>query len=541
MKFVNFYEKIVLSMSYRDKYDNFKNVLIFMMAIKKLFSPGKKFLFWLYPSLGLRFNVGQDSKYYERIHNENYSVYLESCLKAVMYAVPDHKTKICDLGCGTGDLVKKLREMGYDAEGYESSPNALNKKVSNHVFKLDESLFSKKFDIVCLFSVVEHIEKEEISNFLSKIYNISSDWVICSIPVYPNSIRDFYDDPTHRIFERPSFWDEVFEKAGFYKAYVPAEILPFINTMIYRKKKKTVNKIFNISGPNLVRMRMSIGDNLCVLPSLELIKQKFKDISLYLSEDSTYKDILSLSPVFSGISDRAMSGVNIVEFHFARDLSVHLNREFANQAGLDEVDLPMAELRLSKEDEIDFDLSLPCLAVDTRSGWASRLWPFENFEKTCRILKESFKIKIIEIGRYSKYWMVNGTCGFDKRRSRELRLSYADIDFTNRLTLRQTAWIISKCGFFLGNDSGLAHIAALVKAKSFVLYGPAESKLRAYNGFTFPFFDTECYGCYTKGIYREPELKKGCPLRHHKCMRKIKPDTVAMKIAEVMNLERIAF
>lgn len=522
----NLYEKAILFIARRDSKGLLKRTLILLMGFKKFLSPGKKSALWLRAFWGMdSFNVQEDS-YYEVIHNENYPVYLSSCLKAVLYAAPATGARICDFGCGRGELVKKLRELGYEAEGFDSSPAAIKEKVSTHVKEASLLDFSgKKYEILCFFSVLEHIEKGSIDDFLASAGNLSSDWIICSIPVYPENLSDFYDDPTHRTFEDSAFWDRAFEKAGFYRAYSPVEPLPFLNPMIYRRKKKVVNEICDTSAVNAVRTRMSMGDNICILPALTALKEKFPEISFHLTPDSTYSSLLSLSPAFSGPEQEPRPGEKILEFHFARDLSVHLKKEFASQAGLEQEILPAPRIYLSEKDKIDFTPEGKWLAVDIRSGWESRRWPAENFEKTCRMLKEKWGVKIAEVGKNgwsSMAYFKNG------------KLSCCDINFTDRLSLNQTAWVIAKCGFFLGNDSGLAHLAAAVGARSFVLYGPAQAELRYHKGFTSAFFDTECYACYTKGLYGEPELRKGCPRGHHKCMKKIKPEIVAEAVAAGM-------
>ncbi|GAB4031436.1 MAG: hypothetical protein Fur0012_08610 [Elusimicrobiota bacterium] len=523
------YEKAILFIARRDAKGMLKKPLILLMGLKKFLSPGKKSALWLRAFLDIASRGGQDYSYYEAVHNENYSLYLSSCLKAVLYAAPAAKARICDFGCGRGELVKKLRELGYEAEGFDSSPLAIKEKVSPYVSKAPLSDFSvKKYEILCFFSVLEHIERDKIDDFLASTGNLSSDWIICSIPLYPENLSDFYDDPTHRIFECSSFWDRAFEKAGFYRAYSPVEPLPFLNLMIYRKKKKSVNEILDTEGVNAVRTRMSMGDNICILPALSALKEKFPKISFHLTPDSTYLSLLSLSSVFSGPEREPLPGEKTLEFHFASNLSVHLKDEFASQAGLWQESLPAPEIYLSEKDKIDFEPEGKWLAVDIRSGWESRRWPAENFEKTCRILKEKWKVKIAEVGKNG--W--SSMAYFKKG-----KLSCSDINFTDRLSLNQTAWVISKCGFFLGNDSGLAHLAAAVKARSFVLYGPAQAELRSHEGFTSAFFDTECYACYTKGLYAEPELRNGCPRKHHKCMKNIKPEMVAEAVAAGMGLK----
>ena len=48
------------------------------------------------------------------------------------------------------------------------------------------------------------------------------------------------------------------------------------------------------------------------------------------------------------------------------------------------------------------------------------------------------------------------------------------LDLAGRLTLRQTIAILSRCRLFIGNDSGLMHIAAALAVPLVAVFGPTE-------------------------------------------------------------------
>ena len=60
--------------------------------------------------------------------------------------------------------------------------------------------------------------------------------------------------------------------------------------------------------------------------------------------------------------------------------------------------------------------------------------------------------------------------------SREFIIGYKGtvIDCCGHYNLLETAAIIKKSDFFVGNDSGLGHIASAVKTKSFTIFGVGE-------------------------------------------------------------------
>jgi len=88
-------------------------------------------------------------------------------------------------------------------------------------------------------------------------------------------------------------------------------------------------------------------------------------------------------------------------------------------------------------------------------------------------------------------------------------------------TLQETAHYISKCKMFVGNDGGLAHVAAATGVPTFVLFGPSSveknkphsSKARAIA------IDLECRPCqYKEGEKYLLPGKSNCP-HNMKCMR----------------------
>ncbi|WP_299410360.1 class I SAM-dependent methyltransferase [Acaryochloris sp. IP29b_bin.148] len=98
-------------------------------------------------------------------------------------------TKICDIGCGTGEILKQLSEQyGSDKKfvGYEISPQAYelcNKKTKNNLsFRLLDLVnhSDEYFDVVMAIDVFEHIE--DYFSFLRKIKN-KGEYKIFHIPL----------------------------------------------------------------------------------------------------------------------------------------------------------------------------------------------------------------------------------------------------------------------------------------------------------------------------------------------------------------------
>lgn len=104
--------------------------------------------------------------------------------------------KILDLGCGDGSFVRVCNENNITARGIDIS-DGINFECDKLPYEDDS------FDIVLLYSIIEHIENPdnilcEIKRVLRKngfviiiTHNFElSNWLLCG--------RDFYNDPTHR-------------------------------------------------------------------------------------------------------------------------------------------------------------------------------------------------------------------------------------------------------------------------------------------------------------------------------------------------------
>ena len=72
--------------------------------------------------------------------------------------------KLLDLGCGTGDFLLTCKRNGWDVVGVEPNKKArniaeakLNSQSSSSIFSDLENVHAKKFDIITLWHVLEHV------------------------------------------------------------------------------------------------------------------------------------------------------------------------------------------------------------------------------------------------------------------------------------------------------------------------------------------------------------------------------------------------
>ena len=96
------------------------------------------------------------------------------------------------------------------------------------------------------------------------------------------------------------------------------------------------------------------------------------------------------------------------------------------------------------------------------------------------------------------------------------------------LDLLRLAFFINKTSLFIGNDSGLRHIAAALGKKTLTLFGPENPAewhpYREEDGHIAIFHPQPCINC----------AKPECPEKHHNCMETITVDEVMEKAVELL-------
>jgi heptosyltransferase III len=152
--------------------------------------------------------------------------------------------------------------------------------------------------------------------------------------------------------------------------------------------------------------------------------------------------------------------------------SRHVSRLFADSLGLTENDLPPAHIYL---DSIMLDEGRrwphahgwngvePLMALHPGAGSVTKRWPLARFIELarCLVFQEKKKLLIIE---------GPAEPGLAKQVSKELPASR--FIPAESLPLNLLAAILAQCKSFVGNDSGIAHLAAALDLNCTVLFGP---------------------------------------------------------------------
>lgn len=226
-------------------------------------------------------------------------------------------------------------------------------------------------------------------------------------------------------------------------------------------------------GKSLVGLREFIGSfNRKYFETIKEIKSRKLDVLIEVKGD--FRNILFFD-IWAGAD--CLLGYALSGFGWMLDW------EIEHKAGLHEID---AKLSLAKalgadtsDREMEFYLSTEAgefadkifranriekndtIAVFHMGGtWGPKLWPIDNFIEIGKRLKEKYKARILLIG--------------DNREDKIIEQFLTIIPDAIRLndsTVSQSAAVIKKSSFFLGNDSGPLHLARSVKTPLIGIFG----------------------------------------------------------------------
>lgn len=160
------------------------------------------------------------------------------------------------------------------------------------------------------------------------------------------------------------------------------------------------------------------------------------------------------------------------------------------------------------------------IAIHPGSGSPKKCWPVDNFAWLCLKLNELLSIKIYLIGGPA-----------DEKAFTSLKQSLKGLFplLLENLPLRTLAAFLSRCDLYLGNDSGITHLAATLGIPTIALFGPTDPKIWAPLGqkvYVLP-SEVSCSPC-------SQERRKDCsePI----CMSSICPEQVLQTLKSVIRV-----
>lgn len=215
------------------------------------------------------------------------------------------------------------------------------------------------------------------------------------------------------------------------KSYEVFEFCPFVNKIFIKDKSK------------------GFLGNLTLLK--ELRKENY-NIAIDLRTD-IYLHLIHSKQKFFKVNN---TKIHSVEKHFA---SLGLNEKIIKKTKFwisKKIEQESFKLIKKKDQKI--------LSIGLGANSSFKIWPTENYIKLSNYLKEKFDL-ILLVGS-------NEDRKYSNKFISETKLN--TIDFCGKLSLSRSAAIIKLSDYFVGNDSGLGHIASAFGVPSFTIFGEGQ-------------------------------------------------------------------
>jgi len=163
------------------------------------------------------------------------------------------------------------------------------------------------------------------------------------------------------------------------------------------------------------------------------------------------------------------------------------------------------------------------IVVAPSANWPTKRWLPEKFAEAGEKIAQKLSAKVVLAGA---------------EEDRELARSVASminveaVNLAGKLSIMGTAAVMERARAFVGNDTGLMHIAGALEVPGAAVFGPTTKHLGyfPYKSNIAVVEDTtlKCRPCTKHGQMR-------CPKKHFKCMKNIPVDTVVEKTLQIVS------
>ena len=181
------------------------------------------------------------TSYHERLTDSEARAWLGSALKLVRYTFPAWDDSLLVACADDGELFGEFQIAGFSKlagvdlrEEEASTPN--EGEAAGSTASLDQ--IQRTYRTVTLINVLEYLNAEQAETLLKRLQHVADDYVVASIPIYPDDWLEFFRVDSSRVtLQTRDWWNQLFSRSGFEVAETPAEALPFVRPFVFRKRR----------------------------------------------------------------------------------------------------------------------------------------------------------------------------------------------------------------------------------------------------------------------------------------------------------------
>jgi ADP-heptose:LPS heptosyltransferase len=336
-------------------------------------------------------------------------------------------------------------------------------------------------------------------------------------------------DMAKGLLERFGF--ENIERVHIKPEFSPGEL----QVLAYKKKVKDKAVVVPKSEEHeriLVRRKGALGDVLLTTPIVRRLREVYGTqaiIDVATNSGSVYINNHSINNVLPGnASPQGYSKFIDLDFAYEKRPKQHIIESYIDVAFGDEGrDFDKSTQLFPCEGDVNYVDSMlkqnklnpfEFLVFHMGVTWKNRTWPREYWHMALRKIAANGN-KIVVIGMGSDFYIDNVNT----------------YNFKNKFSIQQLSYLISQAKCFVGNDSGMLHVAGTTPTKIVGIFTSAKGEYRV------PFregeygYNTEilkpqvdCYGCLH--LEKPPVVYVGCKRSDFICLKQITPDMVARAI-----------
>ncbi len=170
------------------------------------------------------------------------------------------------------------------------------------------------------------------------------------------------------------------------------------------------------------------------------------------------------------------------------------------------------------------ELNIPKTVIGVAPGakWATKMWPKEYFKELINMVNQNLTAEFALFGSKDEVPI-----------AKYIKSGYKNVmDFTGKLSVRETASIMQNCSVIISNDSALMHMADALDIPILAIFGPTVKEFGFYPRGKSIILEKNlpCRPCSPHGGNR-------CPIQTHICMKSIKPEEVLKSIKILLEVK----